>query len=1057
MSKDVSAVGYVDGVEDGVLYGWCRLENDGQHCHVIVHVDGVQVATGIANRLRPDLVEAGYAHGRSGFAIPLPETVCDGAYHTVRVFEELTKYEILNGEPVRRLPALTQRHIRHVSIMGHVDRVENCVLFGWCHLEDDQHRCHVVVHVDGLEVATGIADIFRQDLVEAGYGDGWSGFAVPLPEEVCDGAYHTVRVTERLSGYELPEGEPVQLLPASCHRDTEGEPWNVLFDAGYYSKAAGTNLDRLHFKKVGYRRPLNPHPLFDVAFYERRYGALTEDPLTSLAKSFAAGEIRTTHALFDASAYALRRPDVRAAGIHPVVHYLREGARERELPSVFFDDAYYEAQCPGVRELGRLPFVHYLQHWQEGRKPHREFDALLFHRLAELHSTIEPYGFFVDNLLAHQKKAISQGAESPKVSIIILNLNKSLMTLQCLFFLRKNTDLSVCELIVVDNGSTAEQFKFLCDFAGDDVTIVAARVNRGFGEGCNIGAERARGDFICFLNNDAFVTEGWLTALIAAMEQDETVGAAGSKLVYANGTLQEAGATISSCGSVVQRGKNLDPTDPQFNILEEVDYCSGAALLVRSSSFHRVLGFDLCWDPAYYEDPDLCLKLRLIEQKTLYVPTSRVIHLENTTAGDPSMNLGLQDIVSVNRLKFVSRWAQYLKYGRDDIVKALIPPELTTKLAKRKPILGLYTPYALTPGGGERYLLSIAAALRDEYDCVLLTPHPYSRFRILTLARELGLALDHVRLAVWEEMREPIELFVSMGNEALPPTPGIGRVNVFLCQFPFPSEPSTFMREWGNFTNYSKIIVYSHFAAEHVIKQGTKLPISIPQIEVLNPPVTMIDNAFSPRSDKIVHILSVGRFFSGGHCKRQDIMIAEFSKLIKRIDRPAVLDLAGSLGGAKEDRSYFDSLRKAAYGLPVRFHLNISPEQLHALFAEASIYWHMTGAERDIILEPHLFEHFGISIIEAMSAGAIPVALKYGGPSEIIRHGIDGVLISTTNELIRETAALLAGEDHELHRLRESTQARAREFSFQVFRKKLLQLIGSLNGATTLRDSRLAS
>jgi len=210
------------------------------------------------------------------------------------------------------------------------------------------------------------------------------------------------------------------------------------------------------------------------------------------------------------------------------------------------------------------------------------------------------------------------------------------------------------EIIVVDNGSELYD-KQLLKQNTSYYKLIELSKNRFFGEGNNIGSENAKGKYLVFLNNDAFVTPNWLMPLISAVSSEE-VAAAGPKFLYPDGRLQEAGAYINSDGTAFQRGKFDDPNKPEYNSALEVDYCSAACLIAKHDLFNKVLGFDFCWEPGYYEDTDLCFKLKALNKKIMYVPSSKIFHLENLTFS----GLKLNDIVDINREKFVRRYKNIL-------------------------------------------------------------------------------------------------------------------------------------------------------------------------------------------------------------------------------------------------------------------------------------------------------------------------------------------------------------------------------------------------------------
>src|SRR5262249_18375351 len=142
-------------------------------------------------------------------------------------------------------------------------------------------------------------------------------------------------------------------------------------------------------------------------------------------------------------------------------------------------------------------------------------------------------------------------------------------------------------------------------------------------------------------NNDTTVTEGWLDALIGTFQTIPNTGLAGAKLIYPDGRLQEAGGIIWRDASGWNYGNGDDPDHPRFNFVREVDYCSGACIIVPRGLFDELGGFDSCYAPAYYEDTDLAFKIREAGRKVIYQPMARIIHHEGLTSGK-SVNSGVK-------------------------------------------------------------------------------------------------------------------------------------------------------------------------------------------------------------------------------------------------------------------------------------------------------------------------------------------------------------------------------------------------------------------------------
>jgi len=246
---------------------------------------------------------------------------------------------------------------------------------------------------------------------------------------------------------------------------------------------------------------------------------------------------------------------------------------------------------------------------------------------------------------------------SPRVSIVIPVFNQALYTYNCLLTLQACDQTISKEVIIINNASTDETAELLAQLQGA-FTILNNEENQGFVHACRQGAEVARGEFILFLNNDTQVMPGWLSNSLKAMDSDQTIGITGSKLIYPDGRLQEAGGIIFNDASGYNYGRSQNPLLPQFNQDRIVDYCSGASLMIRKSLWAQ-LGFDLRYAPAYYEDTDLCFAARQAGYQVLYCHNSEVIHHEGKTAGT-DINSGYKAFQAVNRKKFQEKWQAVL-------------------------------------------------------------------------------------------------------------------------------------------------------------------------------------------------------------------------------------------------------------------------------------------------------------------------------------------------------------------------------------------------------------
>lgn len=253
--------------------------------------------------------------------------------------------------------------------------------------------------------------------------------------------------------------------------------------------------------------------------------------------------------------------------------------------------------------------------------------------------------------------------DKPDVSIVIPAHNKVEVTYLALCSLLIAPNAASFEVIVVDDASTDETADLETIVSG--ITVLHNAEPQRFIRACNAGAEQARGDYIVLLNNDVEVTAGWLDELIAAFGRFDRVGLAGSKLLYPNGRLQDAGGIVWGSGNPWNYGNSQNPDEPRFCYARQADYLSGAAMMVPKSVWQDVGGLSAYLEPMYFEDTDFAFKVRDAGYTTWFVPSSVVYHYEGMTSGT-DVTKGFKRYQEVNRPKFKRRWVNaYSRHGRE--------------------------------------------------------------------------------------------------------------------------------------------------------------------------------------------------------------------------------------------------------------------------------------------------------------------------------------------------------------------------------------------------------
>lgn len=237
----------------------------------------------------------------------------------------------------------------------------------------------------------------------------------------------------------------------------------------------------------------------------------------------------------------------------------------------------------------------------------------------------------------------------------------------------------------------------------------------------------------------------------------------------------------------------------------------------------------------------------------------------------------------------------------------------------------------------------------------------------------------------------------------------------------------------SDLTSYKKILTISEFS-QHWITRYWGLT-----SKVLYPPVNTQN--FIATATKKNWITHVGRFFITGHNKKQLELIKAFRKLVddKNV-KDWELHLIGSIEKGEKHQEYFKQCKSYAEGYPIVFHTDVPFSELRDLLSQSKIYWHATGLNEDENKSPILFEHFGITTVEAMASGCVPVVIKAGGQKEIITTDC-GYLWKTIPELVEKTY-LLTQNKGLLRELQKGAVNRANYFSKEAFRKRFENFLG---------------
>lgn len=343
--------------------------------------------------------------------------------------------------------------------------------------------------------------------------------------------------------------------------------------------------------------------------------------------------------------------------------------------------------------------------------------------------------------------------------------------------------------------------------------------------------------------------------------------------------------------------------------------------------------------------------------------------------------------------------------------------------------IGIYDPYLDTLGGGERYVFSIAKYFEEKNDVVIFWDEDLKnkindKFS-LNLSKtkfRKNIFINSSLISKFFETKE-FDLFFFISDGSIPFL--FAKKNFLIFQFP-PEKNNVKLLDRIKLKKIDKIICYSNFVKKYLD--------DIFNLDsfVLYPSIENISGNLSKED----LILSVGRFTTGANNKKHEFLINAFKKI--KNNKSWRLIIAGSYLPA--DRYVVDQLKNSAKGFNIEIIESPSYKELSSLYLKAKIYWHATGAGEDVEKNPQKAEHFGISTVEAMSAGTVPVVINAGGQKEIVEDGISGYLWDSEEDLLKKTTKLMEN-DSLFNLLSEKARERSKGFSSNVFDKNLNLLI----------------
>jgi len=252
--------------------------------------------------------------------------------------------------------------------------------------------------------------------------------------------------------------------------------------------------------------------------------------------------------------------------------------------------------------------------------------------------------------------AAMQRSIMPQIAICIVTWNQQKLLQECLESIFSLTSYPNFVVMVHSNGCEDGTQKLLQNWAQTENRLkpILSSKNEVFVLPNNRVMEMTPDNDVVLLNNDTQVTEGWLMGLYRAAYSSDTVGIAGSKLLFPDGRLQEFGSELYADGTGRNLGKFEDPAKEAFQQMQTCGYVSGCSMYIKRSTIEKIGTFDEQFHPCYYEDSDFCYTAKEQGLETVVTPWSVIYHLEGATSGTDASE-GFKACQEVNRGKFVAK------------------------------------------------------------------------------------------------------------------------------------------------------------------------------------------------------------------------------------------------------------------------------------------------------------------------------------------------------------------------------------------------------------------
>ncbi|MBN1494598.1 glycosyltransferase [Candidatus Peregrinibacteria bacterium] len=684
------------------------------------------------------------------------------------------------------------------------------------------------------------------------------------------------------------------------------------------------------------------------------------------------------------------------------------------------------------------------------------------------------------------------------VSILIVHFGNPKITKKCLKSVYKSDLKGInYEILILDNTPGKDHTSNFKKYK--NLRYIITNKNN-YAYALNLGTKESKGEFIVFLNPDIKADKNWLKELINSARKNNKIGGVMSKILFSK-TKKINSMGIQDAEDYYYKDINIHKEDNKKDTKgKKIKAASGCCVLYRREALEDVNGLDEDFI-MYYEDVDLGFRLNDKGWKIIINPKSIIYHDLHGTTGDENKIPCF--FCNRNRFLFIAKRKpddfakqipksypyihkqfdvlfKYIKFGvielfktQNEAVIKRVYPKIMLELSKiypldkiqnltneielfcnlRRPRICLYDRAMHFIGGGQKYGLTIAEAIKKTGDITLVSNKPVTISQLENWydLKLKGCKLKIIELPIYKEdteinpslaigaARNPFEkiedevlnydLFINVNM--VPSVNALALKNIFLCHFPDTDRSHYFYP-----SKYDFLISNSKYTDEWIKKKwGLKSNLMI------YPP---IDMKYKGKVIKENIILSVSRFEVKGS-KKQLEMAKIFCSLYKK--NPKILKgwKLVLCGGTFKKNAYLAQVKNyiKSCGCPIKVVTNLSNEDLKKLYAKSKIFWHACGLNENLGKNPVLIEHFGMTTVEAMQNGCVPVVFDGGGQKEIVENRVNGFRFRNERDMKRLTIRLIK-EKITIKHLSLSAKKSSNKYSKEKFQKTYKKLIETI-------------